>query len=326
MCELRDCVLAHVPKWYCSVSATYRAFVPSDPGSLSFPFPFAAHSAEPNSTFACIIFNYKCAHFVDDTTQARVASTSMGTIRVVAIYFDPEHLILLKLSIRLGFGAKFYRRPCHHIDGANGIDENSNTATPSTIYREIETSIGGVYWWRICVAGETASSVNWQTTINSISILESANWPIKIFTIRRVRRMENRNFIFRSGTKREWRQPVDGRWHLTRLHAAPHVFFFSFFFTTWISSTTAKRLLFSFRQKKQKKHREFHCSKSEAAAVAMVPAATYRCSLLQLINSIVGQVNTQKEIIKEEKEKKRRCACVSAVCEGRHSFLLRQTA
>lgn len=154
----------------------------------------------------------------------------MGTIRVVAIYFDPEHLILLKLSIRLGFGAKFYRRPCHHIDGANGIDENSNadinTATPSTIYREIETSIGGVYWWRICVAGETASSVNWQTTINSISILESANWPIKIFTIRRVRRMENRNFIFGSGTKREWRQPVDGRWHLTRLHAAPHVFFF----------------------------------------------------------------------------------------------------
>lgn len=146
-----------------------------------------------------------------DTTQACGVDIH-GTIRVVAIYFDPEHLILLKLSIRLGFGAHFaVELPSHrwgewHRWKCECRHQHRN-AINCTLYIEIETSIVGVYRWCICVAGETASSVNWQTTINSISILESANWSIKKYTTRGVRRMENRNFIFDLGmlveTKRE---------------------------------------------------------------------------------------------------------------------------
>lgn len=117
MCELWDCVLAYGTDRNDIVLFQPHTAHLFHPTQSLVPVSICCTFYEPNSTFACIIFNYKCAHFVDYTTQACGVDTSTAPSASSQIYFDPEPSNFIKIVDSIRFRCKFSSSTCHNIDG-----------------------------------------------------------------------------------------------------------------------------------------------------------------------------------------------------------------
>lgn len=140
---------------------------------LSFPFPYCAvfPFAEPNSAFACIIFNYECAHFGVKCVSLYAPLAALPPANLSR----SQHNIIIKIVYSIRLSANF--TSAIYISTIEWCDDE-NIRTSISLVAQCSRRINCRPLLVVILSQVNIERVNWQTN-NLISILESANWPIK---------------------------------------------------------------------------------------------------------------------------------------------------